>query len=143
MTVVIRHACSDDAEAVVPLIRLLGHDVSEPGVAQRIEALAPCPQLVAADGDRIVGLCGLHLMVAIHRERPVGRITILAVDESYRGRGIGNMLLHAAEEQLRALGCGLIEVTSNDRLKAAHRFYEHAGYERTSKRFAKILVASL
>jgi GNAT superfamily N-acetyltransferase len=141
VTVTIRPASRDDADALVPLIELLGHVITVDGVRGRIEALAAlgCPQFVAVAGDRIVGLCGLHLMTAIHREKPVGRITILVTAETHRGQGIGKMLLRAAEEALAKLGCGLIEVTSNDRLEAAHRFYEQSGYRRTSKRFAKTI----
>lgn len=142
MTVIIRPACADDAEQIVPLIRLLGHQVTADGIARRIEApaAAGCPQLVAIQAGRVVGLCGLHLMTPIHREQSVGRITILVVAEDARGNGIGRMLVSAAEAELRDRGSGIVEVTSNDRLVAAHRFYRRLGYEATSTRFAKNIL---
>ena len=138
----IRAARADDAEQLVDLIALLEHRVDAAGIARRIAALsvAGIPQVVAADGERIVGLCGLHLMTAIHRDAPVGRITILVVRENARGRGLGRRLVHAAEELMRARGCAILEVTSNRKLDEAHLFYEAIGYERTSFRFAKALA---
>ena len=49
------------------------------------------------------------------------------------------MLVEAAEAQLKKAGCQIVEVTSNDRRAAAHAFYRHMGYERTSMRFMKKL----
>lgn len=137
----IREAKPSDAPDLVKLIALLDHDVDAKGVRKRMTALGKqkLPQLVATLDKKVVGLVGIHAMVAIHRDQSVGRITILVVDEKARGRGIGGSLTEVAEKLLKKLGCGLVEVTSNDRLAKAHAFYRHLGYERTSMRFMKKL----
>jgi ribosomal protein S18 acetylase RimI-like enzyme len=137
----VRDAKPGDAGALVGLIRLLDHDVDEKGVRKRVAKLAKddLAPLVAVLDKKVVGLCGIDRMIAVHRDSPVGRITILAVTEKARKQGIGRLLTEAAEERLRKLGCGMVEVTSNDRLAAAHAFYRHMGYERTSIRFMKKL----
>jgi GNAT superfamily N-acetyltransferase len=137
----IRDAKSKDAEELVALIKLLDHKVDAKGVRKRINQLAKekLAPLVATLDKKVVGLIGIHRMVTIHRDRPVGRITILVVTEKARKQGIARMLVEAAEQQLKTLGCGMVEVTSNDRLAPAHAFYRHLGYERTSIRFYKKL----
>ena len=137
----VRAAKAGDAATLVTLIGLLDHKVEVSGVRKRIGELAKAKlaPLVATLGDEVVGLCGIDSMVAIHREQPVGRITILVVGAPARGKGIGRMLVSAAEDVLRNLGCGIVEITSNDRLGEAHAFYRHMGFERTSLRFCKTL----
>jgi ribosomal protein S18 acetylase RimI-like enzyme len=137
----IREAKPSDAADLARLMKLLRHDVDAKGVRKRLATLAKqkLPQLVATLDKQVVGLAGIHSMTAVHRERPVGRITILVVADSARGRGIGRLLTEAAENMLKKRGCGMVEVTSNDRLTAAHAFYRHMGYERTSIRFFKKL----
>ena len=137
----IREARAKDAEELVALIGLLDHKVDAKGVRKRINQLArdKLAPLVATLDKQVVGLIGIHRMVTIHRDQSVGRITILVVAEKARKQGVSRMLVEAAEQQLRKLGCGMVEVTSNDRLAAAHAFYRHMGYERTSIRFAKAL----
>ena len=137
----VREAKPEDADALVGLIALLEHGVEKKGVRKRIAALAKqdMAPLVATLDKRVIGLCGIHRMIAIHRPQPVGRINILVVAEEARGKGIGRLLVEAAENSLRDEGCGMVEVTSNDRLAKAHAFYRHMGYERTSIRFAKRL----
>ena len=132
---------ADDVPALVELIRLIGADVEEAGVRDRLATItvSTIPPIVATIGGSVVGLAGLHVMPTLHRERPVGRINALVVAEQLRGRGIGKMLVVAAEDKLRCLGCEILEITSNDRLQAAHAFYRHMGYDRTSARFAKNL----
>lgn len=137
----IRDARPADAEALAGLIRLLEHEVEAKGIRKRITTLAKqdMAPLVATIDKKVVGVCGIHRMVAIHRSQPVGRINILAVAEDARRKGVGRLLIEAAEAKLRSDGCGIVEITSNDRLAPAHAFYRHMGYERTSIRFAKKL----
>jgi ribosomal protein S18 acetylase RimI-like enzyme len=136
----VRAARSGDAPALAQLIGLLGHETDAQGLRERIAALAGdrLAPLVATLGNEVVGLCGMDSMLAVHRDKPVGRITILVVAEEARGQGIGRMLAETAEQHLKELGCGMVEVTSNDRLTEAHAFYRRIGYERTSLRFVKV-----
>ena len=94
---------------------------------------------VATLGKQVVGLCGVSRRIAVHKPAPIGRISVLVVAEGSQDHGIGRMLVEAAEQWCRKQGCTLVEVTSNDRRGAAHAFYRHLGYERTSIRFAKDL----
>jgi ribosomal protein S18 acetylase RimI-like enzyme len=137
----IREAKAEDAVELVKLNRLLGADVDPRGVRKRLKALArdDLAPLVATLDKKVVGVCAIYRMVTIHRDQPVGRISHLVVAEEVRDQGIGRMLTEAAEQRLKKLGCGIVEVTSNDRLAKAHAFYRHLGYERTSIRFMKKL----
>lgn len=137
----IRSAKGSDAHALVGLIALLDHPTDEVRVRQRIAALTrdKLAPLVATLDKKVVGLCGIDSMIAVHRDQPVGRINILVVTSTARGKGILSQLISAAEDALRKRGCGIVEVTSNDRLTEAHAFYRHLGYERTSLRFCKRL----
>ena len=137
----IRAARAEDSDQLADLTASLEFPVDPAGIARRVVALgiAGIPQLVAAEDDRVLGVCGLHLMTTIHRDFPMGRITFLAVRADSRGRGIGRQLVEAAETLLRSKGCEYLEVTSNVRLEQAHLFYERMGFQRTSYRFAKSL----
>jgi GNAT superfamily N-acetyltransferase len=137
----IRAAKPGDAPALAKLITYLGHEIDEKTVRKNIAKLAKAGEapLVATLDKTVIGLCGAHRTVTVHRPAPVGRITILVVAEAAQDKGIGRMLVEAAERLLKQGGCQIVEVTSNDRRGAAHGFYRHLGYERTSIRFMKTL----
>ena len=137
----LRDARPADAPRLVELIRILGHEIDEKSLRKNITVMKKTGELplVATLGKQVVGLCGVSARVMIHRAAPIGRISPLVVAEDAQGNGIGRMLVGAAEEWCRKRGCKLMEVTSNDRRTAAHAFYRHMGYERTSMRFAKTL----
>ena len=137
----LREAKTSDAARIVELIGQLGHEIDEKSVRKNLTKLKRAGELplVATLGKDVIGLIGRHLMVTIHRPAAVGRIPVLVVTSEARGRNIGRMLVEAVEQWCRDQGCKLIEVTSNDRRTAAHAFYRHMGYERTSTRFFKKL----
>jgi len=137
----IRDAKAGDAHRLLELIRDLGHEIDEKSLRKNLKALKKTGEtpLVAVQGKRLVGMCGVGRRVVVHRPAPLGRISILVVAKDAQGQGIGRMLVEAAERWMRAGGCKLVEVTSNDKRTAAHAFYRHMGYERTSIRFAKKL----
>ena len=137
----IRDAKPSDAPRLVELIRELEHEIDEKRVRKNLAALKKTGEtpLVATLDKLVVGMCGVGRRVVIHRPAPLGRITALVVSKNAQGQGIGRMLVEAAEQWMRKEGCQLVEVTSNDRRAAAHAFYRHLGYERTSIRFAKKL----
>jgi GNAT superfamily N-acetyltransferase len=137
----LRDAKPADSKVLVKLIKFLGHEIDERSVRKNIAKLAKIGEapLVATLDKKLVGLCGIHKTVTMHRPAPVGRITIIVVAEDAQDHGIGRMLVEEAERRLRKAGCQIVEVTSNDRRTAAHAFYRHMGYERTSMRFMKKL----
>jgi len=139
----IRPATRTDAVEIGRLLTALGHPTDAKDVGARWEQWRASGNVafVAARTDgTLAGVATLHQMVVLHRARPVGRITALVVDSSSRMQGIGRALVATAEEALRLAGCGLLEITSNERLVDAHAFYEQLGYKRTSIRFAKDLT---
>jgi GNAT superfamily N-acetyltransferase len=137
----IRDAKPSDAERLVELTRSLGHEIDEKSLRKNLKALQKTGELplVATLDKTIVGMCGVGARVVVHRPAPLGRITALVVAEEAQGHGIGRLLVDDAEDWCRKKGCALVEVTSNDRRTAAHAFYRHLGYERSSIRFFKKL----
>jgi GNAT superfamily N-acetyltransferase len=137
----IRDAKPSDAPRLTELIHELGHEIAEKQVRKNLSALKKSGEtpLVATLDKEVVGMCGVGRRVVIHRPAPLGRITALVVAKDAQRHGIGRKLVEAAEEWMRKHGCQLVEVTSNDRRTAAHAFYRHLGYERSSIRFFKKL----
>lgn len=140
-TFAVRAATRADAPELARLLTMLGFPSTPDVLARRVDAFTAAGEtaLVAAAGERLLGLLTLHVTPVLHRPGPVGRLTTLVVDETVRGRGIGRALVAAAEAMFAENGCVLVEVTSNQRLTHAHAFYQRLGYTVTSLRLAKTL----
>ena len=137
----IRDAKPSDAPRLVDLMHELDFQIDEKAVRKNVKALTKAGEapLVATIDKTVVGMIGRHAMVTVHRPTPVGRIPVLVVTKEAQGLKLGRMLVEAVEQWCRKKGCQIVEVTSNDRLAAAHAFYRHMGYERSSIRFFKKL----
>jgi len=57
-----------------------------------------------------------------------GQVEFVRVASAMRGRGIGEAMMRWAIEKCRARGCYLVQLTSDNRRPAAHRFYERLGF---------------
>ncbi len=138
----IRRADEADAITLALLVAELGYPTEASLVSERLRDLTNVGDciLVALYNSKIVGLALLHRTRFLHRT-PDGRISTLVVFESYRGRGVGTSLVKAAESVFRKWGCERAEVSSGAARKAAHRFYNRAGYTEQPKRFIKTLIS--
>jgi GNAT superfamily N-acetyltransferase len=140
----IRAAKPEDAAALVELLQELGVAAAVGAVTQRLAALADGGEtvFVGTRGAEVLGFVTLHVTPVLHRPTPVGRMTALVVASRARRQGLGRALVAAAERRLAGAGCGLVEVTSNQKLAEAHSFYQQLGYVMTSYRFGKTLTSS-
>jgi putative acetyltransferase len=91
---------------------------------------------VASDGGAVVGCCALAPLPGNHertpawRQEPVMELKKVYLQRAYRGRGIADMLVNTAIDAARVRGAG-IELWTDTRFRAAHRFYARLGFEFT------------
>jgi GNAT superfamily N-acetyltransferase len=144
-SVAIRDAEPSDASAVALLLGELGYPAVEEAAVRQMEQLRGQPGsslLVADAGGDVVGLAALHVMHVLEHAQPVGVMIALAVRSDQRRGGVGGLLSRAVEDEARRQGCCLIVLGSAERRADAHAFYESQGYERTGRRYAKLLATS-
>ncbi|MDP1824162.1 MAG: GNAT family N-acetyltransferase [Archangium sp.] len=53
----------------------------------------------------------------------------MRVHADHRSQGVGEQLMNAMVERAKTLGCGLLQLTTDTRRLAAHRFYVRMGFE--------------
>lgn len=88
-------------------------------------------ELLVGDRDGDVVAC-LQLSILPGLSRGGMRralIEAVRVRSDLRGQGIGEQLLAAAMERARTRGCAMIQLTTDLRRTAAHRFYTRLGFE--------------
>lgn len=138
----IRPAKTDDAEAILGLLRELGYPSSASSVAKRIALLSAsaCHAIcLAVDGEKPVGLLTLNWQPRIYLEHPIARITALVVHHGARRHRVGGMLVEHAMAIARKEGCKEIEVTTGAQRTGAQEFYKALGFSSSTLRFKRML----
>jgi GNAT superfamily N-acetyltransferase len=136
--VLFREATRADLPAVLALLTddVLGRDRDAPVVDATYErafaAIDADPRnllAVADDDGEVVGCLQLTFIPGLGRhgaERCL--VEAVRVRAARRGAGLGTAFLRWAIDQARARGCTLVQLTSDKRRHAAHRFYAALGF---------------
>jgi GNAT superfamily N-acetyltransferase len=147
-----RAAAAGDLEAIVALLAddPLGRERENVGAAgldpRYQEAFAaierdPNQRLAVAEREgQVIGVLQLSFIPGLTRHGTWrGQIEGVRVATAERGGGIGRALIEWAIGQCRERGCGLVQLTSDKRRPAAHRFYEALGFAATHEGYKRVL----
>jgi GNAT superfamily N-acetyltransferase len=150
--VAFRAAAAGDLEAIVALLAddPLGRDREtvpiggiDPRYRDAFAAIGRDPNqlLAVAERDgRVVGVLQLSFIPGLTRRGMWrGQIEGVRVATAERGGGIGRALIEWAIGQCRERGCGFVQLTSDKRRPAAHRFYEALGFAATHEGYKRVL----
>ena len=143
---VVRRATPHDLSGVIELYRHLyrGAAASEPGYAtdqwSRLLASDCARVLVAEDqSSTLIGTCVVAIVPSLaHGCRPWAVIEHVVTHPDYRRRGIGSSLLRTALQEAAAENCYKVMLATGSKNPATLRFYERAGFPRSSKTLFEI-----
>jgi ribosomal protein S18 acetylase RimI-like enzyme len=155
MSVQVRRAASDDADAIMALMpRLASFDVPEsrnPVDLWRSDAAmfqrwldgeaAECFVHVAVDdASKILGFTLVSLRPELLSHEPSAHLEAIAVGEHTEGMGVGQALLAAAESEAKVHGAQTITLHVFAGNTRARGFYEKSGYDGELIRYIKELA---
>lgn len=86
--------------------------------------------LALDSSDRIIGCLQLLILPGLGSlGKPRAQIEAVRIESSLRGKGLGSELIRHAVERARQRGCRLVQLTSDNSRKGAHRLYERLGFK--------------
>jgi len=93
----------------------------------------PNQELVVADLDgEVVGTLQLTFLPSLSYQGGIrAQVESVRVREQFRGQGIGAEMMEWALERARQRGCRLMQLTSHQSRRGAHRFYEKLGFTKS------------
>lgn len=137
-----RTATRDDLPAIVAMLfdddlgrtREIVSDPVDPAYVAGFEAITADPNqhlVVAELDDKIVGTMQLSYLPGIQfRGGWRQQVEAVRVDSRIRGQGLGRRMMDWAIDQARQRGCMIVQLSSQNDRKDAHRFYERLGFDR-------------
>ena len=143
--VAFHRATADNVQAIIALLaddplgreRETSETRLEPCYRDAFAAIARDPNqllAVAERGGQVVGVLQLSFIPGLTRRGMWrGQIEGVRVAAGERGSGVGRAMLEWAIGECRNRGCGLVQLTSDERLADAHRFYEALGFRATHR----------
>lgn len=106
-------------------------------IVSTLAAAPPDQQIVAEEGDRLVGAVLLQPAGSVIARPGGGSITLaspevrlLAVAPAARGQGVGVMLMRECIRRARQVGAPAVTLHTTDMMAAAMRLYERLGFRR-------------
>ena len=91
----------------------------------------PNQQLIVAEADgKVVGTMQLSYLPGIQfRGGWRQQVEAVRISSDLRGQGLGERMMAWGIEQARDRGCTIVQLSSHNSRKAAHRFYERLGFD--------------
>jgi len=141
LSTLVRDGRAAESPALAELLSQLGHDVPPAWLGGWMGSMNRTSDrvLVAEEAGAPLGVAVVHATPFLHEAGHRARLTALVVDAGARSRGLGGLLLTACEEVALQMGCSVLELTTGDWRRDAHRFYERQGYTYVSRRYSKHL----
>jgi ribosomal protein S18 acetylase RimI-like enzyme len=146
-----RQARFDDLEAIVRVFMGDGegghgdawNEETRPAYEEamrRVLASEANTLFVAERGGEVIGTIQVTIIPGlVSRGRTRAKLESVHVRPEWRGRGVGEAMVRAALAFAKARGAGIVELSSNKKRVAAHRFYERLGFARSHEGFKLLL----
>ncbi|MFI5279724.1 MAG: GNAT family N-acetyltransferase [Gemmatimonadales bacterium] len=138
----IRDMTAADAPRVAALLGQLGYPSPAASVPERLARMMAerTSLVVVAELDgAITGVAAGHVTQAITSDEPLAFLMALVVDEGSRGSRVGRALVAHVEAWAKQEGAHKLQVLTATYREAAHRFYEHLGYQKNGYRYIRTL----
>ena len=134
----IRSATANDVPQILQLLEQPDMDGAAQDEAtakvqlQKIQQSCHQQQYVVCPEDDPQTVLATYLLSFItkigHGGAPVAIAEDVVVSRSLQGQGLGQMMMRHAMQQARTRGCYKLALSSNQKRKAAHAFYQSLGF---------------